>query len=73
MSEVTKFFNKSFSVTTDATVSTVVGAVGAFLVNTLLGFIPFIMFLSIGFGGTLAAMTYHRARQNLQKTDSGLS
>lgn len=73
MSEVTKFLNKSYSVTTDAIVSTVVGGVVYVLANLFLGFLPFHEALSAGLGGVAGAMTYIRARKNLEKTDSGLN
>ena len=72
MSEVTKFFNKSYSVTTDAIVSIVIGGAVFVVSKPLLSFLPFSEAIAVGLAGTLAAMTYIRARKNLEKTDSGL-
>lgn len=67
MSTFSEYLRKPQSVIMDAVVSICVGAVAAFVFSIFLGFLPYAGFLTGAVGGVVGAMTYMRARDNLNK------
>lgn len=67
MSTFSDYLKKPQSVAMDAVVAICTGAVASFLFSMFLGFLPFAGFLTGAVGGVVGAMTYMRARDNLNK------
>lgn len=67
MSTFSDYLKKPQSVMADAFVAVCVGAVVSFAFGLFLGFLPFSGFLTGAVGGVAGAMTYLRARDNLNK------
>jgi F0F1-type ATP synthase assembly protein I len=67
MSKFSDYLKRPASVTTDAVTSVAVGVVAGVVLNILIGVIPFGTVVSYSVGGLVSAMTYMRARDNLNK------
>ena len=69
MSKFTQFLNKPASVTSDIVVAVACGAAAIVVLKAFLPVIPFLGgladLIAWPLGAVLAAMVYHRARQNL--------
>jgi F0F1-type ATP synthase assembly protein I len=67
MSKFSDYLKRPASVTTDAVTSVAVGVVAGVILNIFVGAIPFGTVVAYSVGGLVSAMTYMRARDNLNK------